>query len=151
MSALPQRPVDRSWQVPAAPSPGSSAKRARLSDSDRKRIDQEIKARQQGQPSKPERVGVRLRFTQGDEEWAILEDGSYWVFLAGPFERGAIVTARTGPLAGRRGVIRAIDPGWGGAVAINVAWEKVPGELRRPKAFWTRDELVVIGHAARTR
>lgn len=144
MSAQP----DMSRPVPAAPSPGSSAKRAKLTDADRKRIGEEQKYKRQGKPSRLESKGIYRRFTRGDEEWAILNDGHLWVFRAGDLEPGALVRAREGLLRGRLAKVRQLIPSaCGMEVVAVVSWQQIPGERRRPGVLWHRDDLEVMVRA----
>lgn len=152
------KPVDMTRPVPAAPSPGSSAARQKLTPGDRRRIAESIKRRFEGKEPKPQRVGLQYRFTRGDEEWAILKDGSYWCFRAGPFEYGTIVTPKIAPYAGRQGVVTAIVPLWANQVTICVwfsrttrhVYDKESGQWiefsTRPGPFYSRDELEILGH-----
>lgn len=144
--------------VPAAPSPGASWRRAKLSEADRQRISTSMAARFKDKPPKPERVGIAYRFTRGDQEWAVLNDGSRWCFRAGEYERGAIVAPKYGPVAGRPGVVTSIVETWEGQVSVCVWFkaEKRPiydhetGTVRtaylRPGAFWHPDALEILGH-----
>lgn len=136
-----ERPVDMSRPVPAAPSPGSSAKRAKLSEADRKRINAKTTAKDER--PKPERLGIRYRFTRGDVEYAVLADGHPWVFRAGELEPGALVRSRGGYFDGRTGHVQQIVPTWGGAFRVAVRWERLPGDRKKPLAFMAREELVV--------
>jgi hypothetical protein len=115
-------------------------------------------ARFKDRKPKPERVGIAYRFIRGDQEWAVLQDGSHWCFRAGEFTRGAIVTPRYGPVQGRAGVVTAIIPTWGDGVSICVwfkaerrrVWDHEGGQVvearLRPGAFWRREQLEIIGH-----
>lgn len=147
--------------VPAAPSPGSSAARQKLTEADRKRISASLRAKFKDQKPRPERVGIRHRFSRGDEEWAILNDGAYWCFRAGPFEPGVIVTPKSGPVAGRIGVVTAIVPAWGVHTCVSVwfrnttqhKWDpdaETMIEVRtRPGNFWPQEGLEILGHVNR--
>lgn len=152
------RQPDMSRPVPAAPSPGSSAARAKLTPADRERISKGVAARFKDRKPKVERKGILRRFTRGDEDWAYLEDGSLWCFRAGPFEYGCIVRPLYGPHTNAVGVVTAIVPIWGDHIQIAVwfkakkavSYDREEGKVReywtRPNPFWRRDQLEIIGH-----
>jgi hypothetical protein len=152
------RQPDMSRPVPAAPSPGSSAARAKLTAADRARISRGVAARFQGRKPKPERKGIMRRFSRGDEDWAYLQDGSLWCFRAGPFEYGCIVRPREGRHSNAVGVVTGIVPTWGDQVRIavwfkaqkRVSYDREDGSVReywtRPNPFWQRDQLEIIGY-----
>lgn len=143
--------------VPAAPSPGSSAARARLTEGDRRRIAAQIEARFKGSKPKPERVGIAHRFSRGDADWAILKDGSYWCFRFGRWQRGLVVTPLDGSGRGHMGVVTNLQPTWDNQISICVWFRRstrqrfddesgTVTELHsRPAAFWRPDQLEIIG------
>jgi hypothetical protein len=145
--------------VPAAPSPGASAKRAKLTDADRERISEREEAKRDDGLSYPERVGISRRFTRGNQDWALLANGHYWVFRAGNIEPGALVQVLYGKLSGRHGVVTALIPTWSDQVVacVKFQWTKVDyydkeaGKMRtariHPGPFWRLDELTVVKKA----
>ena len=86
------------------------------------------------------------RFTRGDEEWAIRDDGHYLVLRAGDLEPEAVVTTRDRRCSDRRGVVQALLPGWAGAITVAVRWRPLEG-TRTPGPFWRRDELKIVRKA----
>lgn len=142
-----ERKPDMTRPIPAPPSPGSSAARAKLTDADRKRIGAAEAAKHKGKPLKPDIVGVQYSFRRGDQDWAVLKDGHYWVYRAGDFAPGAIVTQRDGPLRGRLGRVTQLWSPCGDAVCVVVRWQRLAKDVMPPYAFWRMDELEVLTKA----
>lgn len=95
--------------------------------------------------SKPERIGVKHRFTRGNVEYAVLEDGHLWVFRAGDLVPGVRVRVRGGYLSGRTGRVQQLVPTWAGQIRAAVRLERRPSEPRKPLVFLRPDELEVDG------
>lgn len=101
--------------------------------------------RQSAVGPRPERVGVRYRFTRGDVEYAVLADGHLWVCRAGDLVPGLTVRVVGGWFHGRRGRVQSLIPTWAGQVRAAVRLERRPSEPRKPLVFLRPDELEVDG------
>lgn len=89
--------------------------------------------------NRPEPVIIR-RFTRGDEEWAVMDNGHYRVLRAGDLAPGVAVTTKDRRCSHRMDYVTSLFPGWHGAVTVAVRWEKQKG-ARTPGPFWRKDEL----------
>lgn len=92
---------------------------------------------------RPERIGVKSRFTQGDVEYAVLEDGHLWVIRAGELVPGVTIRVYGGWFDGRQGRVQALVPTWAGQVRAAVRLARLPREPRRPVVFLPPEQLVI--------
>lgn len=93
------------------------------------------------------RPAVAYRLCRGDQDWALMDDGTYRCLRAGEISRGAIVTQREGPIRGRLGRVEALIPVKGDCVCVAVRWQADAKKPRRPGTFWPLAELEVLTRA----